>query len=182
MLPMLTFGEFASDNNSNKMLGGRLGLVLAPRFEVNVSGLSAKWGEAEAQQNAGKGLSFWGYNLAVNYWVAHFELRAEGFRTGTQIEQVLSGGAFEIATVRRWGGYAQASYRKGSWEPTVRFSLVEPNEDQPSDRLTQYGVGLNYWFSPSIAVMAAYEVNRDKLDQGRDLPNDRLMFHWAFGF
>jgi hypothetical protein len=41
------------------------------------------------------------------------------------------------------------------------------------------GVGLDYWFAPSIALMAAYEINRE---QGIELDNDRFIIHFAFGF
>ncbi len=43
----------------------------------------------------------------------------------------------------------------------------------------QAGIGLDYWFSPSIALMAGYEVNRE---DGPELDNDRFVFHIAYGF
>ena len=43
----------------------------------------------------------------------------------------------------------------------------------------QAGFGLDYWFSPSIALMAGYEVNRE---DGLEIDNDRVIVHIAFGF
>jgi hypothetical protein len=43
----------------------------------------------------------------------------------------------------------------------------------------QAGLGLDYWFNPSIAVMGAYEINRE---DGPELDNDRFVVHVAFGF
>ena len=44
---------------------------------------------------------------------------------------------------------------------------------------TQAAFGIDYWISPSIAVMAGYEINREK---GPEVDNDRLVAHLAFGF
>ena len=43
----------------------------------------------------------------------------------------------------------------------------------------QAGFGLDYWFSPSIALMAGYELNRE---DDLQIDNDRVIVHIAFGF
>jgi len=43
----------------------------------------------------------------------------------------------------------------------------------------QAGFGLDYWFAPSIALMVAYQLNRE---QDVELDNDRFVAHVAFGF
>ena len=48
-----------------------------------------------------------------------------------------------------------------------------------SDGAWQAGFGLDYWFSPAIAVMGAYELNREN---GVEIDNDRVIIHLAFGF
>jgi len=182
--PEFGFGSASGDNNDNKMLGGRVGLVLAPNFEVDASALTSRWGYAEVGGNLDKPLAFTGYNLAVEYRPrAELELRTEWVWIRTEMEEI-EGASSVIETLPQFGGYVQAAYRHGVWEPVVRFSLVD--QDQSSEhgdtQLKQYGLGLNYWFSPSIAIMAAYEVNRDAFASGADLPNNRLLIHWAFGF
>lgn len=182
--PEFDFGSASGDNNDNKMLGGRVGLVLAPNFEVDASALTSRWGHAEAGGNTGKPLAFTGYNLAAEYRPrAELELRTEWVWIRTEMEEI-EGASSVIETLPQFGGYVQAAYRHGLWEPVIRFSLVD--QDQSSEhgdtQFKQYGLGLNYWFSPSIAIMAAYEVNRDAFANGSDLPNNRLLVHWAFGF
>lgn len=181
-LPEFGFGEFSQDNNDNKMIGGRVGLVLAPDLEIDVSALWSRWGAGEVGVNEGHPLHYNGYNLAAEYrpW-SHLELRTEWAWLRTDVEEVEETASI-IETLRGFGGYAQAAYRVGAWEPVFRFSLVDQNQDMADDQLTQYGFGLNYWFSPSVAIMAGFEVNRDKFDDGADLPNDRFLIHWAFGF
>lgn len=181
-IPELAFGETVADNNNNKMLGGRVGFV-APNFEINVSTIWSQWGKSEFEPFAETPLVFWGYNGAADVRVGSLEVRGEWLRLFLDAEEVDTATMTStVETVKRWGGYAQASYRLGDWEPVVRFSLVEPNEGAANDRLYQYGLGLNYWITPSIAVMGAFELNRDKFDMGSDLKNNRVLMHWAFGF
>lgn len=182
--PDFGFGEASGDNNDNKMLGGRVGLVLAPNFELDASALVSRWGKGEMSSNLDKPLQFTGYNLAAEYRPrGDLELRAEWIWLRTDIEEI-EGSTSMIETVPQFGGYAQAAYRRGAWEPVFRFSLVDQNQgaDHVDTQLKQYGFGLDYWFSPSVALMAAYEANQDKFDDGSDLPNNRLLIHLGFGF
>ena len=48
-----------------------------------------------------------------------------------------------------------------------------------NDGAWQAGFGLDYWFGPSISLMAGYELNRE---DGTEVENDRLVAHIAFGF
>lgn len=182
-LPELGFGESVEDNNASKLIGGRLGFVIAPRAEIDVSAMVADWGEAGTAPNAGKALGFWGVNAAAEFRIGRAELRTEWMRLAIDIEEVDTlAMTSTLKTVKRWGGYVQATYRLGAWEPVVRFGLVEPNVAEPEARLTQYGFGLNYYLTPSISVMAAFELNRDEFDVGADRKNNRALVHWAFGF
>lgn len=181
--PDLGFGESVEDNNGDKMIGGRLGLVLAPQLEINLSALRAEWGHATTRPNVDRGLRFWGFNAAADIRVGPLELRSEWVRLAVDEEEIDTlAMTSEIESVNKWGGYVQAAYRVAAWEPVVRFSLVDPSDHDPRDRLTQYGFGLNYYLTPSISVMAAFELNRDRFDAGSDLENNRFLVHWAFGF
>lgn len=183
-LPDLAYGASSGDNNADKMVGGRASLVLAPGFELNLSALTARWGTGEVGVNQGKPLRVAGYNLAAEYRPrGGLEFRTEWVWTRTDLEEV-EDAASMIETRAQFGGYTQATWRRGPWEPVARFTLVDHNQggDAETTWLRQYGVGLNYWFGPSVALMAGYEFNRDNFDQGMDLANDRFLIHWAFGF
>jgi hypothetical protein len=177
--PELAFGATGTDNNGTKMVGGRLGLVLAPTFEVDVSALWSRYGRGE---ETGAPLPFVGVNLAAEYRPSpRLELRSEWMWLRIDVEAI-EDGVGHVETIPQVGGYVQAAYRAGPWEPVTRLALVDQRQGRGNDRLTQYGLGLNYWLSPSVALMAAVEINRDALLDGADLKNDRVLLHWAFGF
>lgn len=166
----LHFPAASSDNNKNKAMGGRLDLALPPWGEVNVSVLNGDYDEQYS-------LDLTAYNVAAEARYANFEFRGEYLRTSAQ-----TGGPTTFPTLVRDGFYTQLSYRWRTWEPVVRWTQVFDTkldgavEDEGA---TQAGFGLDYWFSPSIALMAGYELNREK---GTEIDNDRLVAHIAFGF
>jgi len=180
--PEFAFGEFTGDDNDAKMFGGRVGLVLAPHFEVDVSALRSKWGEGMTGPTAGESLFFTGYDVAAEYRpIPGLELRTEWVWLRTDVEDT-TGTTPTIETVPQFGAYAQVSYRYGAWEPVFRLGLVNSDQDETDTRLTQYGFGLNYWLWPSVSVAAGFELNRDHFNAGSDLPNNRFLARWAFGF
>lgn len=165
------------------MFGGRFGVVVAPNWEVDVSAMRADWGAGAVTPNVSRGLGFWAYNGAAELQRGSFLFRTEWLRSGVETEVVDTVAMTStVETVKRWGGYAQASVRIGDWEPVFRFCHVHANEAEPDDQLTQYGFGLNYYITPSISIMGAFELNRDRFDMGNDLSNNRFLVHWAFGF
>jgi hypothetical protein len=169
-IPEIEFPGSSGDGNTNKMLGGRIDISLPPWAELNVSYFNGDYDD----QNV---LDFTGWNVAGEIRAAALELRGEYIQTRQEIEQT-SG----FPTLVRQGFYAQATYRLGSWEPVARWTQVF--DDKLDGALQDEGAwqaafGLNYWFSPSIALMAGYELNRE---DGLELDNDRLIAHIAFGF
>ena len=63
----------------------------------------------------------------------------------------------EGGTWKAW--YAQASYRipGTKFEPVLRYGdHKSPHQDQ---RLKQWGLGLDYWFSASAVAKVGYEIN-----------------------
>lgn len=168
--PEVRFPASSGDNNPGKMPGLRLDIALPPWFEVNGSFLNGDYDEEGV-------LDFTGWNLAAEFRHRAFEVRGEYLQVRQEIE-ALEG----FQTLRRHGFYAQASYRRGPWEPVLRWTQIF------DDRLDgvgvgegawQAGFGLDYWLSPSVAVMASYELNRE---DGIELDNDRLVVHLAFGY
>ncbi len=169
-IPELDFPGSSSDNNTSKMFGGRIDLAFAPWVEVNVSGFTSTYDEENI-------LDFAGFNVAGEFRHSGLELRGEYMQTRQQVE---TRDAFP-AYVRQ-GFYAQGSYRRGMWEPVVRWTQVFNDEldgELTREGAWQLGIGLDYWFSPSIALMAGWEINRER---GPDVQNDRIVAHVSFGF
>jgi hypothetical protein len=166
----LEFLSSSRDNNTNKMLGGRLDIALPPWFEVNVSLMNGDYDDNNV-------LDYTGINLAGELRAAGFEFRGEYIQTRQEIE-TLTG----FPTVKRHGVYAQLTYRVGPFEPVVRWTQVfgtRENGTVADDGARQAGLALDYWFNPSIAFMVGYEINRE---DGAELDNNRLVTHIAFGF
>lgn len=164
-IPLVGFGIGFSDNNSNKMLGARIGLVHGPSFEIYASAFHAMYDPDEY-------LDLTGFNISVDFRKARFDVRAEVTVLNQELE--LEHG-FE--TLTRTGYYIQVARRYGSFEPVARWShllegKVEGNVIQ-EDR-QQIAVGINYWIQPSIPVKLAYQIGLD----GEDL----ILLQWAFGF
>ncbi len=146
-IPELDFPASSSDNNTNKLIGGRLDIALPPWAEVNFSYFSGDYDENNV-------LDFTGWNVAGEYRLTNFELRGEYVQTRQEIE-TLTG----FPTVRRHGFYAQAAYRRAAWEPVFRWTQVF--DDKLEGQVLEEGawqaaLGLDYWFSPSIALLAGF--------------------------
>ena len=169
-VPELVFLASSGDGNTNKMLGGRLDIALPPWAEVNLSYFNGDYDD----QNV---LDFTGWNVAGELRGRGFELRGEYVQTRQEIEQTTG-----FPTLVRQGFYGQAAYRIGAWEPLFRWTQVFDSKldgavtDQGA---WQAGFGLDYWFSPSISLMAGYELNRE---DALEIANDRIIAHIAFGF
>ena len=168
--PELELPGSSGDNNSNKMVGGRLDVMLSPWMEVNFSGLTGKYDENDV-------LDFSAWNIAAEARVANFEFRGEYIQTRQEFETTAG---FPVKV--RDGLYAQGAYRWRQFEPVFRWTQVfntSTDGVETIDGASQLGFGLNYWFTPSLALMAAYELNREN---GIEVDNDRFLAHVAFGF
>ncbi len=169
-IPEIEFPGSSSDVNTDKLLGGRLDISLPPVIEVNVSYFNADYDTDNV-------LDLTAWNVAAEFRVRDFELRGEYVQTRQEIEQPDG-----FPELRRHGFYAQAAYRWRRWEPVFRWTQVfddHLNGEVSDNGARQAAFGLNYWFSPSIALMAGYELNRE---DGLEIDNDRIVAHVAFGF
>lgn len=164
-IPGLAFGTNFSDNNDNKMLGARLGMVRGADFEVYIAGFHAMY-------NAGDYLDLIGTNLSLEWRRGTFEFRGEGAILWQEFEQ-----NDEFPTARSPAYYLQVSRRFGDFEPIVRWShLLETKVDGEvaRDDLQQVALGLDYWIQPSVPVKLAFNVDPDG--------PERLILQWAYGF
>jgi len=168
--PEVHFPASSSDNNSNKMFGGRLDVVLPPWMEINGSALRGNYDDANS-------LTFTAWNLAAEAHWSALEFRGEFMRT---LQEVPDAGA--VVTRQRDGLYGQLAYRWRRLEPVVRWTQAfDTKQDGVVDEegASQLGLGCSFWFGPSIALMAGYELNNEK---GQEIDNNRLVAHVAFGF
>ena len=169
-IPELEFPASSGDENTDKMVGGRLDVGIRPWFEVSVSGLNGDYDEDNV-------LDFTAWSVASEFRVRNFELRGEYIQTRQEIETVTG-----FPTFVRDGFYAQLTYRWREWEPVLRWTQIFDSEIDGAledEGAWQAGIGLDYWLSSSIAVMGAYEINRE---DGIEIDNDRFITHIAFGF
>lgn len=164
-VPAVAFGTNFTDNNDDKMIGARLGLVRGGAFEAYVSGFHALYDEDGF-------LDYFGSNLALAWRPGRFEVRGAGVLLWQEFRH---DDAFE--TVRKPGYYLQLSRRLGAFEPVARWShLLDADVGgataRPEDQ--RLVAGLNYWLSDSSVLKPAVEVNPDG--------NEELVVQMAVGF
>ena len=163
--PPVAFGTSFTDNNTNKMVGARLGIVKGSSFEAYVSGFHSMYDEDNF-------LDYTGGALSVEWRRAGFELRGEAVVTS---QEFVVDATFQ--ELERSGYYAQISRRFGSIEPVVRWGDLADGtvgDETANEGHHEIALGLDYWLRPTIPVKAAWEFH-----QGRD---DRIYLQWAYGF
>lgn len=163
--PAVGFGIAFDDNNKNKMIGGRLGLVKGPNFEVNFSAFNAMYDE-------GNYLSYNAHAVSLQWGMRSVEFKGEYVHLMQEFQRDQT-----FPTLITSGYYAQISRRVGRWEPVARWSqlfdgTIESEAVLPGKEIL--AVGLNYWIDATIPVKLAYEVRPDA--------DDSLLLQWAFGF
>ncbi len=168
--PEFEFPASSADNNTGKMPGARIDVALPPWFEVNGSFLNGDYDDEGV-------LDLTGWNIAAEFRHSNFEARGEYLQVRQELETEEG-----FPTLRRHGFYAQAAYRFGPWEPVFRWTKIfddKLEDDKVAEGARQIGIGIDYWFSPSVAVMAGFELNDES---GVELDNDRFVIHVGFGY
>ena len=169
-IPQLDFLSSSSDNNTDKMFGGRLDIALPPWFEVDFSYLVGDY-------DANNVLAMENWNVALELRASGLEVRGEYLQTRQEIELPTG-----FPMLVRHGFYGQVAYRAGKWQPVFRWTQVFASELDgvlQERGARQAGFGVNYWIGPSVAVKTGYELNRE--DELK-LQNDRFLLQIAYGF
>jgi hypothetical protein len=164
-IPALGFGISSPDNNSNKMVGARVGLVKGPNFEIYAGGFHARTDDESK-------LDVVASHLSMDYRKNNFDFKAEGVASWQDVEH--EGG---IEVLKRAGYYLQLARRVGSWEPVVRWSHVLEADlagTAAAPEVRDVSFGVNYWFQPSIPLKLAYHADLDG--------DDHILIQWAYGF
>lgn len=164
--PQMAWGVSFTDNNTDKMLGGRVGVVKGPYFEGYVSGFRAKYDPDHPSYDV------WATALSLQGRYKGIQVLTEGTLLAQDFEA--TGG---LATQKRKAMYAEISGRAGSWEPVVRWNYTADatvDGTSVSGHQTWVATGLDYWFTPTIPIKAALIFQKGM--------KTRLAMQWAFGF
>ena len=165
VIPGIAFGVSFPDNNKNKLLGARLGLVSGPGLEIYASGFHSMYDDEDF-------LDLTGGNLSLELRRGVGELRGEA---AILRQEFNDNGTYRTLSTPAY--YVQYAHRLGAFEPVVRWShLMEGEVDSEVVTLErrELALGLDYWVAPSVPIKVAYGLDPDG--------EDRLIVQWAFGF
>jgi len=170
---------FSTDDDGEKVWGGRVSFLPLPRLEL---GVSAAFGDAAITSDDGVELvgdplrdyTVRGFDLTYQW--DNFDLRAEYVQT--EVGNAAGSVAEEGAKWETW--YVQGSYKFAGarWEAVLRYA--DYTSPQLSQRQEQTAVGLNYLIGPSAIAKLGYEFN----DGAPGLPtdDDRIVLQLAYGY
>ncbi len=173
----------SSDEDGDKVVGGRFAVHPIPHLEIGLSLASGKVTVNEVEDGDSSLLSGEGardydvQSVDFSYQVGDLSFRGEYVETevGATTQGVA---ASEGAIWETW--YTQASYREGQskFEYVTRFSDFDSPHDSRDQE--QWAVGVNYLFTSSAIFKLTYELNDG--EQGSEADEDRLMLQLAYGF
>ncbi len=189
--PDLAFGADFTDNNENKLIGGRIGYGIAPYFEANISGMTGRYDEHGDLRFSALGIHLEGrhknatlHGEFIQTWQdleeeEPHEEPAGAFGTSKTAGTILNEGVIE--TLSRSGYWVQFGYRMGKWQPVLRWTQVFESELEGeiiTEAGNQFALGIDYWFEPAMALKIEYLIN----DEDVEIDNNRIAIQLAFGF
>lgn len=175
---------FGADNDNEKVVGGRFGLIPFAGVEFGLSAASGK-GTVTSLEGADssmlQGESARDYDVIgadFSWQYKAFDIRGEYVETEVGID--IGGGtaASDGAVWETW--YTQGAYRvsQSKWELVTRYTDFDsPHNSQDQQ---QWALGANYLFTNNFIGKFSYEFNDGQADTNAD--QDRLMFQMAYGF
>ena len=168
-----------TNNFGNYMYGGRLGFLPIPKLEIGLSGATGKlalFNLANGTTLLQRSRVYSAIGADFSYKPGNWDLRAEF------IQQLISSESGSIVPQgQKWKAwYGQIAYwiPNTKWEPVIRygkFTAPVANQEQ-----RQWAFGLDYWFAPSIAAQAAFELNKGQ--EGADTNDNQFLIQLVFGF
>lgn len=160
----------STDANNNKTVGGRIGYLPTPNFEIGVSAAAGKVklpGEADRDYNV--------YDVDFALQPSVIDLRGEYVQTkvGSDPKSAIPG----AHTWKAW--YVQASHKftPGKWEAVLRTGRFMATGAAAQK---QAAVGANYLFASNVIGKMAYEFNRSTSGTAAD--ENRVVLQLAYGF
>ena len=181
----LSLEGFSQDNNSNKALGGRVGLRLLPYINVGMSGMEATVnGLDDAATSADYSM------FGADFSVIAGALDVKGEVIDSKLTSAYISNTQQVPETRWNLWYAQAAYRLsgitdnvivGNVEPVIRygrFRIKGGADDWHTNAERRTTVGVDYWFGPTMVAKLAAE--RRLYDNKPDINVYRVQV--AFGF
>ncbi len=167
----------ASDVDSNKVVGGRLGVLPWPNLGIGLSGVTGKTRIDQAGQPTRN------YNVYDVDLFYQPKAIAEGLELrGEYVKTRVGGGGTIDPESRDWEAYyLQAAYRipGTKFEPVLRYGWYNPPGSR--NRFRQWAPGIDYVFASNVMAKFAYEFN-DLNDSSDNAGRDRLLLQLAYGF
>jgi hypothetical protein len=168
-----------TNNFGNYFYGGRLGFLPIPKLEIGISGASGKlalFNLADGTTLLKRSRAYSAVGADISFKPGNWDLRAEF------IQQLISSKSGSIVPQgQKWKAwYAQVAYwiPTTKWEPVVRYSKFTAPVASQEQR--QWAFGLDYWFAPSIAAQASFELNKGQ--SGSDTNQNLFLIQLVFGF
>ena len=176
---MLMYGS-AQDNNKNKTIGGRLGLLPFSNSSVEIGG-SFQTGKVGDQgtdyENVGAkqyALDFT-YVNQLDFLKGNLDVKAQWNWVNVDNANYIdpkdsTGGTFYTYNNKRSAKFVQAAYRPNmsqskflkKTELVFRYSgLNPPNGVMDAEKIKQYTYGLNYWYTWRTVLKFAYQSQKD---------------------
>ncbi|MFT7467951.1 MAG: hypothetical protein ACI8PP_001194 [Candidatus Pseudothioglobus sp.] len=175
---------FGSDDDGEKVGGGRVGLIPFSGFELGLSMANGKATVASVEDGDSSLLSGEGardYDVIgadFSWQYKAFNLRGEYVETKVGADKGAGAAASKGATWDTW--YTQGAYRfsNSKWEMVARYAEFDSPHKSQDQR--QWAIGANYLFTNNFIGKLSYEFNdgqaRNKADQ------DRFLLQMAYGF
>ncbi len=165
------------NNYGNFIGGGRIGMLPIPNLEIGLSGAAGKLALFDVNTNltlgeAGRDYGSLGVDLSFKWKDWDFRGEVTQQQIGAQVSSLYP----QKENWKAW--YLQAAYMipATKLQPVVRWGGYTSAISSLSQH--QVDLGLNYWFAPSIAVQADYEINT-----GHPGTNSNLfLIQLVFGF
>jgi len=175
---------FGSDNDGEKTMGGRFGIIPFPGFELGFSVANGKATvtsieDGDSDLLDGEGARDYDVIGADFSWQSRgFNLRGEYIKTEVGDDGGSGTAASEGGTWETW--YTQFAYRfdHSKWELVARYTDFDSPHNSKDQQ--QWAIGTNYLFTNSFVSKISYEFNDGQSGNVADL--DRFMFQLAYGF
>lgn len=188
----LNFDNF-NDVNHNKSVGGRIGLVPIPGFEVGYSVQASTVNPDAFQQEVNALLQAvdWNYSREPDRLKGWVTLRGSWVWSNVSEATYDRTGELGFGPLRfdnnRNGGFVEAAYRPTkakdkylrNLEFVLRYDRLDVSDLAPGGGLEQrWTPGVDYWLTPSTVLKFGYEINNN-----RNVPDDNaFVFQFAVGF
>ncbi len=187
---ILEFDNFG-DNNSDKVVGGRVSFLPVPQVEIGYGVETAKVGDKDSEFSDVRELSNtvdFTYVSKISSLKGGVDIRAQA--SWLQLQNIPTGNSATVDKTSK-GGYAQIAYHPynaaspvlKNIEIAYRFDWFDPPDDVPMNaKLTRSAFGLSYWLSSSSAIKLAFETTTEDVPGENNATTNRFIGQLAIGF